>query len=159
MAFRREIINQLRLFNIELDAGTAARTGGDTYAFYRLISLGYRIDYNPDIVVRHNHRDSEGAVVSTLRDYSVGTYVFFLHCFLRHGELHALGAGLGWFRSHHLHHLVGGLLGRPHAQPLKLTLAEIRGCFTAPFAYLRSRLKDRRTYPPVDGSNESEASA
>jgi len=158
MAFRRDIVNDLRLFNVELDAGTAARTGGDTYAFYRLITLGYRIDYDPDVVVRHQHRDSEEAVVSTLRDYSVGTYVFFLHCFLRHRESHAFVAGMRWFRSHHLRQLTGALLGRPRAQPLALTLAEIRGCFAAPLAYMKSRLNDNRRYPPVDGSVEEETS-
>ncbi|MGI9264342.1 MAG: glycosyltransferase family 2 protein [Gammaproteobacteria bacterium] len=159
MAFRRDIVNDLRLFNVELDAGTATRTGGDTYAFYRLITLGYRIDYDPDVVVRHQHRDSEDAVVSTLRDYSVGTYVFFLHCFLRHRESHALMAGMRWFRSHHLRQLTGGLLGRPRAQPLRMTLAEIRGCFAAPLAYLKARLNDRRHTPPTDDPVKAKASA
>lgn len=159
MAFRRDLINQLRLFNIELDAGTAARTGGDTYAFYRLITLGYRIEYDPDVVVRHQHRDSESAVISTLRDYSIGTYVFFLHCFLRHREMHAFVAGMRWFRNHHLRHLFRRLIGRRQAQPIKLTLAEISGCFAAPGAYLRTRIRDRRPYPVSDESMESEANA
>jgi glycosyltransferase involved in cell wall biosynthesis len=159
MALRRRLVNDLRLFNIELGVGTAARAGEETYAFYRLICLGYRIDYDPDVVVRHVHRDNVGAVKSTLRDYSIGTFVFILHCFLRHRETHALVAGLKWFRWHHLRQLLAGLRRRKNAQPLDLTLAEIGGCFYAPFAYLRSRLNDRHEYPPVDRSLKQEAGA
>lgn len=158
MAFRRDIVDELRLFNVELDAGTAARTGGDTYAFYRLISLGYRVEYNPDIIVRHKHRDTEAAVVSTLYDYSLGTYVVYLHCFLRHREVNALSAGLRWFCSHHLRQLARGLLRRHGAPPLRLTLAEVRGCFAAPYAYLRSRRNDRKPYPPAGEAVAAEVS-
>ena len=144
MALRRDLVNDLALFRVELDAGTAARTGGDTYAFYRLIALGYAIEYVPDVVVWHQHRDSVASVVSTLRDYSVGTYVFFLHSLLRHREVDVVRAGLAWFRHHHLRQLFRRLAGRADAQPLRLTLAEIGGCLAAPLAYLRSRLAERR---------------
>jgi len=153
MAIRRRLVNDIGLFRAELDCGTATRSGGDTYAFYRLLSLGYRIVYTPDAVVWHRHRRTEAELRATLAGYSVGTYAFLLRALLDHGEIGALHIGFRWFASHHLRQLYRGFRGKTDAQPVSLTLAEIGGIFSAPGAYIRSRREERRkagNLPPSD---------
>ena len=144
MAIRRRLVNDLGLFRTELDCGTATRSGGDTYAFYRLLSLGYRIVYNPDAVVWHRHRRTEAELRATLVGYSIGTFAFLLRALLAHGEIGALHIGFRWFVSHHLRQLYRGFRGKTGAQPVSLTLAEIGGILSAPGAYIRSRREERR---------------
>lgn len=144
MAIRRRLVNDLGLFRAELDCGTATRSGGDTYAFYRLLSTGYRIVYNPDVVVWHRHRRTEAELRETLAGYSIGTYAFLLRALLDHGEIGALHIGFRWFLSHHLRELYRGFRGKADAQPISLTLTEIRGILAAPGSYLRSRKEEER---------------
>jgi GT2 family glycosyltransferase len=143
MAVRRALLIELDLFAVEMGPGTVTRSGEDTYALYRLLSLGYRIVYNPKAVVWHCHRRTLQDLRNWLHGYSVGAFVFYLRCLLLHREFVALHSGLGWFLDHHLRQLWRGLRGRPNAQPLGLTLAEIRGVLEAPMAYFLSRRRER----------------
>ena len=143
MAIRRSLINDLRLFDEELDGGTVTLTGGDTYGLYQLLRLGYRIVYQPRALAWHRHRLTPERLRRVIYGYSVGTYALLLHCLLRHGDLGAVSVGWSWFLHHHLKQLWRGLRGKWDAQPLWMTLAEIGGCFVGPFAYLVSRWKAR----------------
>jgi GT2 family glycosyltransferase len=144
MAIRRRLVNELGLFRSEQDCGTATRSGGDTYAFYRLLSLGHRIVYNPDAVAWHRHRRTETELRETLAGYSVGTYAFLLRALLVHGEIGALHIAFRWFLLHHLRNLYRGFRGKADAPPVSLTLAEIGGILAAPGAYLKSRREESR---------------
>lgn len=144
MAFRRELVTDLGLFAVELDAGTPTQSGGDTYAFYRLLSLGHLLVYEPRAIIRHKHRTSIGELRRTLHGYSVGTYCFLFRCFFQHGEFFAPVVGLRWLLDHHLPQLVRGLMRRSGAQPLSLTISEIGGVLLSPFAYLHASVRERR---------------
>ena len=144
MAIRRELVNELGLFRVELDAGTAAQSGGDTYAFYRLLSLGHRIVYTPDAIAWHRHRRSPDDLVKVLKSYSVGTYVFLLRCLLFHGETGAIRVGLGWFAGHHVRQLLRWVSRRPDAPPIGLTLAEIHGVLMSPRALWQTLRRERQ---------------
>lgn len=141
MAFRRHLIADLGLFDAALDAGTPARSGGDHYAFYLLLREGHTIVYDPKAIVWHQHRRSHDGLCATLHAYSVGTFAYLLHCVVRHADVRALYAAARYFVAHHLCNLGLGLLRRPGTQPLRLTLAEIRGAFAAPFAYVSSNAR------------------
>jgi glycosyltransferase involved in cell wall biosynthesis len=143
MAIRRKLVNELGLFAVELDAGTAAQSGGDSYAFYRLLSLGHRIVYTPAAIAWHRHRRDAHDLVQVLRGYSVGTYVFLLRCLLLHGETGAIRVGLGWFLGHHVRQLLRRVVGRGNAQPLRLTLVEIHGVLLAPWALWKTLRRER----------------
>lgn len=143
MAFRRRLVNQLALFAVELDCGTAAKSAGDTYAFYRLLALGYHIVYNPAALAWHRHRRSNQALQNLLHGYSLGVYTFLWRVLFQHGDFQALEVGGSWFLDHHLRQLWRAILRRPDRFPLKLTLAEIRGCLAAPWAYRLSRRRER----------------
>jgi GT2 family glycosyltransferase len=152
MALRRQLVTQLKLFEVELDGGTPALSGGDTYAFYRLLSLGYRLVYEPRAIVWHRHRRTLAELRAMLRGYSVGTFVFLLRCLLLHGDAQAIYAGWSWLREHHLRQLWRGLRHHPDALPLDLTLAELRGVLQAPRAYRACRRRERaapRSMPAV----------
>lgn len=150
MAFRRALVIEGGLFEIELDGGTAAQSGGDTYAFYRLLRDGGCILYNPQAVTWHKHRRDAAALHRMLYGYSVGTYVYLLRCLVDHRDFEAIYAGWWWLRYHILRQLWHTLRRRPGAVPLRLAAAELQGCFAALSAYRQSRRDEqtrRKLYP------------
>lgn len=146
MAVRRRVAANLRIFEVEMDCGTPTLSGGDHYAFYRLLRAGHAIVFNPEAVCWHRHRRTSGELRSTLYGYSVGVYCFLLRCVFKHGDLSALRPGIAWLRSHHVPHLWSGLRGRPQGLTLSYTLAEIQGVLAAPKAYWRSRRAERSAW-------------
>jgi GT2 family glycosyltransferase len=157
MAFRRSLLVEKGLFETEFDSGTVTRTGGDTYALYRVLADGYKIIYSPDALNWHRHRRDRAALRSTLNGYGVGLYAFLTRCVVQHGDLPALRIGLSWFGKHYLRELARTLARRPNRLPLDLVLAELRGALRAPFAYFQSRRIERRREPGVTGERTREA--
>jgi GT2 family glycosyltransferase len=143
MAFRRTLAETMGFFEVELDCGTATRSGGDAYAFYRVLRSGHRIVYTPAAVAWHRHRRDMEQLRSTLFGYSVGVYAFLLRCLHEHGDLHALSVGWQWFRGHHLREISRALRRQPGRLPLDLLMAEVRGCLAAPYVYISSRRRER----------------
>lgn len=143
MALRRRLVTELRLFESELDCGTAALSGGDNYAFYLLLTNGYAIVYAPSATCRHRHRRTERELLATLRGYSVGVYSFLFRCFEDHRDWTAMRVGASWFVEHHLRNALRGLLRRPGAPPLRFTAAEITGALAAYGAYRKTRRIER----------------
>ncbi len=144
MAFRRELAIELGLFEPHLDSGTPAESGGETYAFYRLLVLGHRIRYVPSAIVWHRHRREMSELRRQLRGYSTGVYTFWLRCLLVHGDLDAISAMLVWLHGHHLTGLRRALRRGANALPVGLVLAQLDGCARAPLAYARCRLSEHR---------------
>jgi glycosyltransferase involved in cell wall biosynthesis len=143
MALRRELINDLRLFDAELDCGTVTQTGGDTYAFYRLLAAGYQIVYTPEALVWHRHRRDYASLRKTLAGYSVGGFAFLTRCWLRHGDWQAPAVAASWFWHDHLRQLARSVMRRPKSLPLDLVLAQIVAVPRGPWAYLASRQRER----------------
>ena len=139
MAIRRELINDMHLFDAELDCGTVARTGGDAYAFYQLLVKGYQIVYTPQALVWHRHRRDYASLRKTLASYSVGGFAFLTRCWLRHGDWQALAVAASWFWNDHLHQLARTLGRRPGYLPLDLVLAQITAIPLGPWAYFVGR--------------------
>ncbi len=138
MAIRRDLALTLGLFDCEMDVGTVTRSGGDTYAFYRLLAGGYRIVYTPEALVWHRHRRDDAALRTMLYGYSVGVFTFLARVLLQHRDLQALDVGMAWFLKQHVKQALLALLRRPDALPGDLVAAEWRGAFAAPWAYLAS---------------------
>jgi len=143
MAFRRDLIVGMGLFDAELDMGTPSLTGGDAYALYRILAAGYRVIYTPDAVNWHRHRKDRESLRRTLYGYGVGLYAFLMRAVVEHHDLQALRVGMAWFREHHVRKLFEALTLRPNHLPLDLVWAEIRGTFKAPIAYWRCRRLER----------------
>jgi len=139
MAFRKNILELVGPFDEALDCGTPTRSGGDTEMFSRILSLGYHIVYDPEALNRHRHRKTWEDLRHTLYGYGVGVYAFWTRRFLIEHEFRVLRLALNWFFRFQLRSLAKSLLRRPGYTPLDLLLAELRGCFAGPRAYLRSR--------------------
>lgn len=143
MALRRDLVTGLKLFESELDCGTATLSGGDSYAFYRLLKNGYAICYTPRALCWHRHRRTERELLATLYGYSVGVYSMLLRCIMEDNDWTAGRAAAGWFVGHHLRNTIRGLLRRPGAIPMRYTAAEISGVFAAFGAYRKARRIER----------------
>ncbi len=153
MAVRRRLADELGLFRVEMDCGTVTESGGDTYAFYRLIALGYTVVYEPRALAWHRHRRDDNALRRVLYGYGVGTYVYLLRCLLRHREIVAVREGLSWLRHHHLPELFAPLLpGRRPKQPVHLRWEELLGVRRASLAYLLSRRREEQLRPLIDAA-------
>jgi glycosyltransferase involved in cell wall biosynthesis len=143
MSFRRDLVTRLGLFKAELDGGTPARTGGDTYALYRLLAAGYQIVYTPDALVWHEHRRDRESLRRQLYDWSVGGWTVFTRCLLEDREPGAVHAGWRWLREHYLARLKASLLRHADREPADLLVAEFCGIPAGVLAYWRCRSIER----------------
>lgn len=139
MAFRRELVLRLGLFEPELDMGSVARTGGDAHAFYQVLANGYQIVYTPAALVWHRHRREYDALRRMLHDYNVGGVAHLTRCLVHYGDWGALYVAAWWLRHHHLKQLYRGLRRKRDALPVGLTLSELAGFLAGPAAYLKAR--------------------
>ena len=144
MALRKDLTTGLKLFESELDCGTATLSGGDSYAFYRLLKNGHAILYTPRAICWHRHRRTEPELLATLYGYSVGVYSMLIRCVADDKDCAAIRAAFGWFVGHHLRNAIRGLLWRPGAVPLRYTAAEIRGVLASLGAYRKAQRVERR---------------
>jgi glycosyltransferase involved in cell wall biosynthesis len=142
MAFRRQIVNKLGLFDSEMDCGTSNFSSGDTYAFYRLLSLGYRIIYNPNAVVWHQYRRDWNDMANQLYGYNVGTYSLLIRCIFQHKDISAIFAILLILKEEILR-IILSISHSPGATPLDLHLAMLKGVMRAPIAYWLSRRAEK----------------
>ena len=77
MAFRRDIFQEVGLFDERLGAG-ASGCSEDSEMWYRILTKGYTIRYNPRAVVYHEHRSSLEALHKQLFSYMKGFAVAVL---------------------------------------------------------------------------------
>ncbi|HET8629803.1 MAG TPA: glycosyltransferase [Thermomicrobiales bacterium] len=151
MAFRAATLRALGGFDPALGAG-ALVGGEDLDLFYRLITAGYRLVYEPAALVHHAHRREYDALRRQLSDGGVAGFLtkallddprraFDLALRLPRGLAYSLSP-----RS------AKNARKRPD-YPAELTAAERRGMLRAPLAYLRSRRRARqlaRRFGPLD---------
>ena len=145
MAVRRSMALEFRIFEAELDGGTAAKSGGDVYALYKVLRAGYNIAYAPAALVWHRHRKSYEELERMLYGYSVGGYCVLLRALMRDKDLDALLIGVRWFFEYHLAELLKTLRRQPGRRPLRLILTEIKGALYAPVAYWCCGRQERAT--------------
>ncbi len=73
MLIPRAVIDRVGLFDPRFGAGAPFRSAEDTDYIYRVYKARIRVEYVPDVVVRHYHgRRGKGAVTQLLRGYYVG---------------------------------------------------------------------------------------
>ncbi|MDD1752497.1 MAG: glycosyltransferase [Methanotrichaceae archaeon] len=142
MAFRRQIVNKLSLFDSEMDCGTSTYAAGDLYAFYRLLSLGYRIIYNPNAIVWHQYKKDWNDMLKQLYGYNVGAYSFYIRCIFQHKDILAIYAILQTLKWQ-IDLAISSLSRSPGGVPLDLNVAMLKGTMRAPIAYLLSRRAEK----------------
>jgi GT2 family glycosyltransferase len=142
MAFRRELILSMRLFEPELDMGTRARAAGDFYAFTRVVASGYRIVYTPDAVNWHRHRRERSDMLRTISGYYVGTYAALTKCLIEDHDLQTLRLGFKMPKVF-LRDLRRAITRRPDHLPVDLIAAQVKGMLGGPVAYVATRRRRR----------------
>lgn len=138
MAFRASVLHIVGGLDEALCPGTPARCGEEPDIFYRLLTRGFKVCYEPAALVWHAHRRSMEDYRRQLECYNTGTYAFLTKALLEYHEPRALLLGCGWFWHHHLPALIRGLAGRSSV-PVSLTLSEIAGALRGPIGYLKAK--------------------
>jgi len=78
MLWRRESFQRLGGFDERLGPGRATKAGEDLDLYLRLITTDGRLDYTPNALVWHEHRDSLPELRKQLRGYGTGLAATFL---------------------------------------------------------------------------------
>lgn len=141
MAFRRALFEAVGDFDVALDVGTPTNGGGDVEFFHRTVAAGFALRYEPAAMVRHVHRRDTAALRRQI--YNNGrSFAAYLLTIARNrppGRAAVLRFALRhWVWGWLLRRLIAGLARRDR-QALRLALAELVGCCSAPRAYRKSR--------------------
>jgi len=132
MAFRREVFNRIGLFDERLGAG-AAGCSEDSEFWYRMLSAGMSIVYEPCAVVWHSHRADREAFKSQQKQYMRGHVAALLVQFEKHrhwGNLRRLSIELP-------HYYFRRLTRMSPKGDRDLVLSELLGCAWGFVTYCR----------------------
>ncbi len=143
-AFRKWIFADPAIGPFEPRIGPGSPPGAweDMYCFYRILRAGYRIQYLPEAVVRHAHREDMAALTRQLQGYRRGETAFLLLVLTRHRDLRALGQIFFWLPRWRAALFVQELWRRLRGQrrfSLRLFCAECLAYLSGPWAFWRSR--------------------
>jgi len=144
MAIRRSVCDMIGTFDPALDAGTATRSGGDHEFFTRLLRNGHRIVYEPAALNWHRHRRTWRELKDVMYGYGVGVYAMWTRTLIHDRDWGVFRHAFGWFVHDQAPNLVRSLLYPARDLPFDVLLAELRGCWAGPFAYMRARREARR---------------
>ena len=148
MAFRKSVLELVGAFDEALDAGTPTESGGDHEFFVRILLAGYQIVYEPEALNWHRHRRTWPETIKAIRGYGIGVYAFWTRLLMLEKERGVLRFTYRWFFGQQLPNIMRSIFRRPGSHPLKLLLAELRGCFLGPWKYYASRRRLKNIHLP-----------
>jgi hypothetical protein len=127
MAFRRNALLEIGLFDPALDAGTPSEAGGDLDVFFRVLAAGHTLVYEPAATVRHRHRRSMIEVESQMRGWPLGMLAYLARSEQAYpGDRAVFGTLANRLLFVHYPRRVAQSLFDASLRP-SLTLAELRG--------------------------------
>jgi GT2 family glycosyltransferase len=137
MAFRRSLFDAIGGFDVALDVGTSTAGGGDIEFFYRTVSSGHMLRYEPAALVRHIDRRDKAALRRQI--YNNGrSFPAYLLTIARNEPQRRptiLWFALRhWIWGHLLRNILKGVKSRNIGR-LRLALAELRGAASSFSAY------------------------
>jgi glycosyltransferase involved in cell wall biosynthesis len=143
MAFRKEIFKQIGRFDTALDVGTPSHGGGDVEMFHRLITSGHYFVYEPSMLVWHFHRKEEKAFRKQIFDNGRSFGCYLIDCFLkktvsRFSIIEFFFAEWLWEWN------LKNLFSCRTKIPGLLSIIELYGMLTSPFAYWQTKRWDKR---------------
>jgi len=99
MVFRRDLLQRLGGFDEALDTGPPLAGGGDLDMFYRAVSRGYPLVYEPRLLVYHEHRREFAKLWRQMWSWGLTLMVYVQKCYRgERGERRKLRRFvLGWF--------------------------------------------------------------
>lgn len=135
MIFRRTVLDELGdPFPGELDVGTPTQSGGDTYAFYRLLAAGKRVVYDPGTYTFHDHREDPEALRKAIHGYGVGLGSVATKLLLEERELGAPRV-VGWTLRAYVRERLRALVGAGDPDRLEAARHYLRGAIQGPRAW------------------------
>jgi O-antigen biosynthesis protein len=142
-AFRASLLHDpdVGLFDETLGPGVPSGVGEDTYFYYRALRAGYTICYEPSSLVWHEHRSTEQALHSQLRNYSSGHVAYHLRTLVSDGDIRAIErlANLAAAQGRRMAKIGANvLLKRQPKAALDRILVEVTGNMSGPMAFARS---------------------
>jgi GT2 family glycosyltransferase len=149
MAFDAACLRRLGGFDPALGTGTLAKGGDDLAAFFRVVTGGHRLVYQPAALVRHCHRDDPAALANQAYGYGVGLGAYLAGALARRPRIvlktawrapRALVASAQLSSCRNRQRYAGW--------SRDLTRLERRGVAIGPFAYAASRWQSRGAYRP-----------
>ena len=137
MAFRRRVFAQIGMFDPALDVGTATRGAGDLEFFFRVVSSGFVLRYEPAAMVLHVHRRAEQALLQQIRDNGHSFPAYLLTAARRRPDLRR---DILWFMARWWQWpwLFRRLLSKD-AKVRRWARAEMKGSISALPAYFQAR--------------------
>jgi glycosyltransferase involved in cell wall biosynthesis len=154
MAYRKSVYDKIGLFDPALDVGTPTNGGGDLEMFFRILKEGYRLVYEPCMMVRHRHRRGYEQLKTQITNNGVGLYSYFVRTGLYYkDERYGLfKLGVYWFLIWDLKRLLIGIL-RPNRFPLDLIWGEFKGAFIGLWRYFAARKKSINKFVRIVSPN------
>lgn len=154
MSYKTSVLRDLHGFDPALGAGTPARGGEDIDMFFRIISSGYTLVYEPGALQRHFDRREYTGLRKQLYGYGVAFTAFLAKCMADDpGRLLHLVRQLPYGLSYLLSAESARNKQKRYDYPRALTRVELSGMVVGPVAYLGSRWQRRRItqqFGPLD---------
>jgi GT2 family glycosyltransferase len=137
MAFRREVVERVGLFDERLDVG-AAGCSGDSEYWYRILAAGGTCRYEPSAVVFHHHRATMAGLSSQIFHYMRGHVAALLVQYERTGDVGNLRRAFLSLPWYYLRRALRRLVREPDEGDCLLS-REAGGALAGLFFYLRNR--------------------
>ena len=156
MAFRREVFDQVGLFDELLDVG-AAGCSGDSEMWYRLLAAGAVCLYSPRAVALHFHRREISELSRQLHHYMRGHCAALCIQFARHLHWGNLLRLCFLLPAYYFRCLLGGIVCGFRSR-YRFLWPEITGCFSGVWYFIRNlRSWDRSCPRPTDAPGKGRA--
>ncbi|OIJ67794.1 glycosyltransferase [Streptomyces mangrovisoli] len=141
MAFRTGTLRALGGFDTATGAGTPGRGGDDLLAFFRVLTAGHTLAYQPSAIVWHRHRRTGDAVAAQAFGYGAGLGAYLTGALLHDPRrLPALLRRLPGGIRHAVTRSRDRAADPEAGWSRHLALLEARGMVYGPCGYLRGRL-------------------
>lgn len=140
MSFRTSVLRDIGGFDLALGPGRPAAGGEEIDAFFRLVSRGHALLYQPRAVVWHTHRRDYAGLQKQLMNYGIGFTAFITHCLIDNPyRIIDLLGKLPYIAFYLLSPKSPKHAKKQGAFPQELVWLEVRGMMYGPFAYIKSR--------------------
>ncbi|TDH20816.1 glycosyltransferase [Segetibacter sp. 3557_3] len=144
MAFRKTVFQQVGDFDTGLDVGTPSSGGGDIEMFHRIVLNDHLLLYEPSMIVWHYHRSTDQALRKQVYNNGRSFGCYLIDCYIKRTVRRP--SIVRFFLVNWLYKWnIRNLLKRGDTIPRSLSLTELQGMLTSPWAYRKTRLMQRET--------------